>query len=529
MKRQDYLLFFVVGMMVSLGVSLFQSYPGYMDADYYYAIGLRIANGQGFSEPFLWNYLDNPSGLPHPSNAYWMPLTSLVVACFTKIWGKVDFKNVQLGFILLSSLIPPLTAHLAYTFSSQRWSGLLAGFLTIFSGFYLMYLSTTDAISILMILGIFFFVIIRKTLKSEQKTLPVFFFLLGITVGCIHLTRADGVLWLLLSCIYGFTYRKNNITDNQNLIYIIWIVCGYLCIMGPWMVRNLNVFGSVFAPGGIRTLFLSKYDQLFAFPPEELNFSQWWASGLDEIIRVRLWALNINFQNILAVEGMIFLLPLVMLGLWRLRNNPETRLGALAWLIIFSMMTFLLPFVGARGGLLHSVSVIQPLFIAAVPVGLNVCVAWGTRNRGWSEKSALRVFSVGLVVLAAFFSFLVVKEKVIGADRSLSQWDKETAAFIEQEEILQSLRISSNIIIMVNNPPGYYLSTDRPTIVIPYGDEKVLLAVAQKYGAGYVLIEENYAEGPIGDLYKNPGDRPGLEFFEKHGGVNFYRVVNEGG
>ena len=74
------LLLAVLGLAVALFVAAFQPAPGYMDADYYYAGGRQLATGHGFSESYLWNYLDDPTGLPHPSNAYWMPLASLLAA-----------------------------------------------------------------------------------------------------------------------------------------------------------------------------------------------------------------------------------------------------------------------------------------------------------------------------------------------------------------------------------------------------------------------------------------------------------------
>jgi hypothetical protein len=58
-----------LGLIAALFVAAFQSAPGYMDADYYYAGGRTLATGHGFTEMVLWNYLDNPAGLPHPSNA----------------------------------------------------------------------------------------------------------------------------------------------------------------------------------------------------------------------------------------------------------------------------------------------------------------------------------------------------------------------------------------------------------------------------------------------------------------------------
>jgi len=57
MSWRQYALLFVVGLIVPFAVSRFQSLPGYMDADYYFAGGVELAKGNGFTEPYLWNYL----------------------------------------------------------------------------------------------------------------------------------------------------------------------------------------------------------------------------------------------------------------------------------------------------------------------------------------------------------------------------------------------------------------------------------------------------------------------------------------
>jgi hypothetical protein len=62
---REYFILFILGLMVALVVVALQPVPGYMDADYYYAGGKQLAGGQGFSDPFIWNYLDHPQGLPH--------------------------------------------------------------------------------------------------------------------------------------------------------------------------------------------------------------------------------------------------------------------------------------------------------------------------------------------------------------------------------------------------------------------------------------------------------------------------------
>ena len=60
MSKLRYALLFVLGLGVAVGVASLQTSPGYMDAEYYYYGGLRIANGEGFTENISWNFLDEP-------------------------------------------------------------------------------------------------------------------------------------------------------------------------------------------------------------------------------------------------------------------------------------------------------------------------------------------------------------------------------------------------------------------------------------------------------------------------------------
>ena len=73
-------LLFAVALAARAAVAWQQEWPGYIDATYYYLIARGLAEGHGFSESFAWNYVDHPTALPHPSNAYWMPFPSLVAA-----------------------------------------------------------------------------------------------------------------------------------------------------------------------------------------------------------------------------------------------------------------------------------------------------------------------------------------------------------------------------------------------------------------------------------------------------------------
>ncbi len=155
-------LLYCLGLSLALIVSVFQNSPGYMDADYYFVTGVRIAQGFGFSEPFLWNYLDNPTVLPHPSHTYWMPLASLIAAFGTLIAGNTHFASAQIGFVILSGFIPVLTSSLSYQFNRDNVLSTWAGILSVFSGYYLAVLPTTDTFVIYMVLGGGFFLVIES-------------------------------------------------------------------------------------------------------------------------------------------------------------------------------------------------------------------------------------------------------------------------------------------------------------------------------------------------------------------------------
>jgi hypothetical protein len=338
------MMFIFAGIAV-LGVAFFESVPGYMDADYYYASGLRIANDEGWSELFLWNYLSDPAGLPNPAYTYWMPLAGALAGLGMKVSGMVDFWGARLGFLLLAACLAPLTAYLSYTFLPQRWGAILAGSLAIFSGFYYAYLPTTETFGIYMILGIVIFLLIRKlqqdwleikesndekftsnrwqTIMKIRFVSPIWIYLLlGGMTGLMYLTRADGLLWFGISLLAIFIQDYARKTSKQSvefkgfgikslLISLCLCIIGFLMIISPWVLRNLLYFGSVIAPGSSRAIWLTDYDDLFIYPASQLTFERWIETGFIEILRTRGWAFGLNLMSSFAVQGAILLSPLI--------------------------------------------------------------------------------------------------------------------------------------------------------------------------------------------------------------------------
>lgn len=518
MKTSRYWILFFAGLLVALGVAALQDTPGYMDADYYFYGGLRLADGHGFTEMILWNYLDDPSGIPHPSHAYWMPLTSIISAIGIVLFRFLgDFNAAQVGFILIFAIVPPLTAALSLKLTGEPGRAIFSGVLALFSGYFLPVSITTESFGLFILLGGLFFIIVQSDFKGR-------YILLGILAGLMHLTRADGILWLLFTGVVLLMdrWKDNPDTHKRVRIFLSWGFCiqvgeillGYFLTMAGWYVRNIFSFDSLFPPGGGLSLWLLNYDELFSYPANHLTFERWWASGLSEILQVRAEALWLNFLSGIAVQGIIVLGPLALIGTWKYRSLKAIRVGWVAWTTILVVMTVLFPYSGVRGGFFHSGAAFMPLIWALVPVGLEGISKWTVKRFNWEVKK-ISPFLHGLTIFAVFLmSLSQVFIKTLGSDLATQPaWSQQSRHYRNLDERLQDIGANVGDIVMVINPPGYANASGRPAIVIPDGDVNTLLQVTQRYQARYLLLEIHHPRGLDG-LYQNPINHPGLQYLD---------------
>jgi hypothetical protein len=530
MKKRFYFFLFFVALVVNLTAALLQPVPGYMDADYYYSGGMQLANGKGFNEPFIWNYLDNPQGIPHPSHTYWMPLASILASIGMILTHSINFLSARLFLILLAGAIPPLTAYLSYSLNRRLDSSLLAGVLAIFSGFYLLYTSNTETFAIYMVFGCLFILVANRLIQSDRSGFR-FFFILGLIAGVMHLARADGILWFgAAGCIALWQwircFRQSNLKETivRGIGILACVSVGYLLFMSPWYFRNLNLYGSLFSPAGPHTLWLTNYDQMFNYPVDQLNFSNWLNNGLGQALQARVDSLMTNLESTMAVQGEIFLLPLILVGLWRLKKEWCVKLGLGIWLTTLFVMSLIFPFAGERGGFFHSGAAIQPLFWAVVPAGLDGFVSLGVRWRNWSRASALRFLGLGLVILSIFLTGVLFYQRDLGNNPGKIAWSSSWDQYSAVEKALIQFGASPESIVLVNNPPGYFVATGRSALVIPNGNEQTQLDVANRYGASYLILEKDHVKG-LNDLYLHPGDRPGLKYINSVGQIYLFKIL----
>ncbi len=403
MSWRTYTLLFVLGLGVSFGIASLQSLPGYLDSDYYFVGGLQLVEGKGFTEPFLWNYLDDPSGLPHPSHTYWLPLSSILAAISMFVTGQHTYAAARLIFILLAACIPPLTARLALDITNRRDLALTSGLLAVFSVYYAPFLPVTDNYAPFMLLGGLVFLLIKKERWWA-------FLLMGLLAGLMNLARSDGLLWLGLLGLLALWQSAGADKPVKNKIQTfvisgVLVVLGYSLVMAPWYARTISIFGSPMAPGGGRILWLTNYNDTFAFPADRVNMDAWLEAGWEAALKVRLWALGMNAMNAFAAQGGILLFPFILIGYWQIRHDIRARLAGVGWAILLIVMILVFPLTGARGGFFHAGAAFQTLWWALAPLGLARLTDALYRRNILTAEHAGTVFQ-GLLVVIMYFAYI---------------------------------------------------------------------------------------------------------------------------
>lgn len=492
MSRQRWATLILSGMVIAAAAGFLVRIPGYMDAEYYFATAGELAQGRGFSEPFLWNYLDDPAGIPHPSHLYWMPLTSVLSAGPMAIFNS-GFRAGQLVFLLLTAALPVFTSLMAESLHLSEDNVWKAGLLALFPGFYLSFLVTTDSFAPFAYIGAGALWVMAESVK---KPTPVRWFGAGLLIGLAHLTRADGILFFApaLLGIYWAVQRR-----GRNLVALL---TGYILMILPWWIRNLQVSGALFGPGSGRALWLVDYDQLFSYPGDQVSFTTWWQSGCKAILSARLSAIWMNFKSLLAVNGLIYLAPLILLGAKRLWRESLIRLTSVYLAVLFLFMSFIFPFAGERGAFFHSSSALMPIFWSLAPVGLEVVTGWAAARRQWQPEEAIRVLGAGMIVLAAGLSAGIFWHRIIGSQSQPVHWGEKMHSYEEIGEQIIELDSSPGI-AAVNDPPGFYLATGFSSVVIPNGDSDALWEVVHRYDVRWIVLDSDRPTG-LETLYDNP-------------------------
>jgi hypothetical protein len=454
------------------------------------------------NEFFYWNYLEGSGSLPHPGFLYWMPLTSFVAAAGMFLL-RDGFRQAQIPFLVLSAAFPLWVCWLGAKLTASFRIGVVAGFLSIFSGFYAVYWLNTESFLLFAWIGSLTFYVASILLQRPRWYLSVG---TGILCGLAHLTRADGILLVPMVCLAIVVACP--VSWLRRGFNILGVGGGYLLISGFWYWRNVTVFGSLLPSATGNALWLTSYNDLFHIPASDLTPERFFSGGLLPLINARGTALLWNTETAIFVLGMVFLFPLMVWGAYRLRQHPVMRIGIGYLFLIYFVMGIVYPFQGSRGGFFHSSAALLPLAAVTAAWGLDEAISRLGAARNWAVDSAQNFFAVGFVLLAMVSTGVIFAQRVVGSEPNRTIWSALNSEYPAGVGRLGNLPLGTRF--MVNNPPCFYVQTGMEAIPIPDGDAATLLSAADQAGARYVILDSNVPNGLL-PLYQQILSVPRLE------------------
>jgi hypothetical protein len=511
-----YLTLFLITLAFRLATALPLTYAGYMDASYAMHVAENLARGRGFVEEVLWNYLDNPTGLPHPSNLYWMPLPSILIAPFYALFGA-SYRVAQIPFIVLSSLLPLITFYISHKIFRRDDYAWTAALFTTFSGFYTIYWVSPDNFTPFALTASLCLWFIARGLEHTRARE---FFVAGIFAGLSHLSRADGVLLLAIAplALLGSrfevrgsrtTHHASRITHHVSLLTFTFLL-GYLFTMLPWFARNTLTLGAPLPSAGTKTLWLTSYDELFRFA-DDLTLQRYLDWGIGNIVGSKLRAAGINFLVIAFGALQVFLAPFALIGVWQARRRIELLPFLLYAPLLYLAMTLAFTFPSMRGSTLHSSAALLPFLAAVAPRGIDVAVEWvARRRRTWNIAQAARVFRFGFVALALFLAVYLYALGVFpigGGSSDIPLWNLRDIEYVEIARWLDA-HARADDVVMTADPPAFYNASHHRSIVIPTDSIEAILRAAQKYNARYLVLQFDHPK-PLNEVYRERVMLPG--------------------
>jgi len=477
----------VVGLAVRLWYAQAIDFPPLDDPAYYVKVAQNILAGRGLTVDIIWDYFLPFASVTHPSNEFWMPLTSLVLCVFFRLFG-VSFHVAQIPGVMAGALLPVMSyiyARLVFEeagLSMPRRAAFTCGLLVALNALlsYQSAIADSTAPYAVLVLGALLVAGRRVGNASLGRHL-----LLGILLGLAYLTRSHAVfLMLAWGSVWTFSIWHRQVERRFIVGRGLITIAGAGLIIVPWLMRNYLAFGAFSSPSTYKGALLVDYVDFFNYATP-VDLSTFLQHGPFAILASRWEGLshNLTVQNLamppLAVIAWAGLFLLVI-------RSSQARLGLLYAALLYLGMSLIFTGPAITGSYWHSLGSAIPVMYVGLVYLLACPCRWLSRRQSW-RYDFFEVLCLGLLVISVL-QLLVVGSGTTRRHQKEAQQFGSIAAWLAEHPAP---------VVMTTQPSTLNYVTNVPAIMLPGNEQPdVVLEAARRYGARYLIITEQFGLYP---------------------------------
>ncbi|HEX7067718.1 MAG TPA: glycosyltransferase family 39 protein [Candidatus Limnocylindria bacterium] len=486
-RVRDLVVLAAVALLVRAIAVAVVPWPPFTDPAYYSLIAQRLAEGHGFTSPVLWSFIEvgsvlpDPATLPVPSNAHWMPLTSIVAAASMALLGPTYVAGT-IPLVILSALLVPFTYAIARELWASRWTAVVAAVLALFAGPLLVMYPTTDNFAVFGATGAGSLYASMRAVRAPRP--GPWLVLGGALAGLATLSRIDGAFLTVGVATAWFVRRgwspwRAPAIGGATVGWGAASAAAFLAVLAPWIARNLAVFGAPLPSAGGHTLWITSYNQQFSIG-QDVSLSTYLDWGLGNIVLSKLtsWAELVGRTGVLL--GGTFLVFFVA-GVWMFRRRAELAPFLAYFAVMFVLMGAIFTFHAPKGAFYHSAPAWLPwaFGISAAAVGPTLTAVgrfWPFLRRPATHRFVTVAAVAGAVVLS-----------VVGSAILFAQWDRSRHRD-EQAAAFLRANAAPGDVIMASDPASLEPLTGNPGVAAPFDPFRIIGQVVDAYDVRWVVV-----------------------------------------
>jgi hypothetical protein len=455
--------------------------PGHADSAFYYTVAKNIVAGRGLVLDYVFNYLDGLPPIPHYSSDFWHPLASYLLALPMKALGVGVF-NATLSSLAAGILIAVVAFYAGRAYGQTAEFGILTALLTYFAPAQIYMSTTTDANVFFGLFGVLALYFAMRGFKN-----PRYFLLAAVFTGLSHLTRQDGLL--LLAAVLGSILIASP-PFKKRIVLGATAVLIHALILLPLLLKNYSIFGAPFPSGPSRTMYLTEYEDFYAYGKTFTLKTYYGELGLKGIYKDKLdaahdnLALTISFLDRLVAIA----LPIALLELLLLRRDRK-KLQQLSPALLYSIIVYFFYALVAsysRGSTIKSLGSLLPFFYVII-----LDFAFARLKKRW--------IIYPLLIAACIYLGNNGYQRMVN---SHTHYNEVYAQLRQIQQVILNDAARRNlpaaqVVVMSRDPWELYEATGLTAVMIPNNDLETILQVANHYHVQYMILP-----APRADLHK---------------------------